>query len=103
MNSLEEGRLRNEATRGQRAVELMADELIVEAFDILNTRLNDEWASSPVRDTEGRERIWLMKKLLKNVGDHLNEIAQTGKMASIQLEQERTIAQRAKQWAKESF
>ena len=81
----------------------MSDELIVEAFDILNTRLTDEWASSPVRDTEGRERIWLMKKLLKNVGDHLNEIAQTGKMASIQLEQERTIAQRAKQWAKESF
>lgn len=44
-----------------------------------------------------------MQKLLKNVGDHLSEIAQTGKLASLQLEQERTILQKAKQWANESW
>jgi hypothetical protein len=98
-----ESQLRSEATRGQRANELMADELIVEAFTQLNNRLTKEWADSPVRDSEGRERIWLMQKLLKNVGDHLSEIAQTGKLASLQLEQERTLVQKAKEWAKEVY
>ena len=98
-----ESQLRSEATRGQRANELMADDLIVEAFTLLNDRLTKEWADSPVRDSEGRERIWLMQKLLKNVGDHINEIAQTGKLASLQLEQERTLVQRAKDWAKEVY
>lgn len=98
-----EARLRNEAARGLRANELMADELIVEAFDTLNARLTSEWASSPVRDTEGRERIWLMQKLLKSVGDHLNEIATTGKLGALQLEQERTLAQKAKEWAREIY
>jgi len=103
MNSDQEYKLMFEATRGQRAAELMADELIVEAFDTLNERLTNEWANSPVRDSEGRERIWLMQKLLKSVGDHLNEIATTGKMATLQLAQERTIVERAKQWAQEIF
>lgn len=101
MNLSEEPRLRAEAMRGQRAHELMADDLMVEAFGTLNTRLTKEWADSPVRDTEGRERIWLMQKLLKSVGDHLSEIAQTGKLASLQLEQERTRLQKAKAWASE--
>lgn len=103
MTPQNESQLRNEASRGQRAQELMSDELMAEAFGQLNARLTKEWADSPARDTEGRERIWLMQKLLKSVGDHLSEIAQTGKLASLQLEQERTLAQKAKQWAKESW
>jgi len=39
MNSDQEYKLMFEATRGQRAAELMADELIVEAFDTLNERM----------------------------------------------------------------
>lgn len=93
-----ESQLRSEASRGNRAIELMSDELVIEAFDTLNERLTNEWANSPVRDTEGRERIWLMKRLLKNVGDHLSEVMTTGKLASLQLEQERTITQKAKAW-----
>ena len=91
-----EAQLRSEATRGMEAIELMSNELLVEAFTTLDARLTQEWSNSPARDSEGRERIWLMQKLLKNVVDHLKEIAQTGKLASLQLEQERTMAQRAK-------
>lgn len=101
MSPSTEAQLRSEATRGLRANELMADDLIVEAFSLLNERLTKEWADSPVRDCEGRERIWLMQKLLKNVGDHLSEIAQTGKLANLQLEQERTLAQKAKDLARD--
>lgn len=98
-----EAQLRSEAARGQHALELMADDLMVEAFGTLTARLTDEWANSPARDTAGREQIWLMRKLLQNVQNHLSEIAQTGQMAALQMEQERTRLQRVKDWARESF
>lgn len=100
MNTNEESRLRTEATRGQRAAELINDPLMQEAFAVLQERFQTEWADSPARDTEGRERIWLMQKLLKNVAAHLAEVATTGQLASIQLEQRRTAMQKAKEWAK---
>ena len=103
MNPPEQAQLRSEATRGQRAVELMADDLMVEAFTTLNTRLTNEWANSPVRDTSGREQIWLMQKLLKSVESHLSEIAQTGKLAALQLEQERTRLQKMRDWARKAL
>ena len=101
MNVTQEAQLRAEAARGLRANELMVDELMVQAFETLQKRLQDEWQASPARDTEGRERLWLMTKLLKNVADHLSEVAQTGKLASLQLEQHRTLVQRTRQWLKE--
>ena len=101
MNLIEEAKLRSEATRGMRANELMSDEIMVEAFTTLDQRLTNEWANSPARDTEGRERLWLMLKLLKSVEGHLKEVATTGKMAALKLEQERTLMQRAKAWATE--
>lgn len=104
MTNLEnEPQLRSEAARGQRAAELLADPLLIEAFALLDERFNQQWADSPARDTEGRERIWLMKKLLKNVGEHLAEVATTGKLASIQLERHRTMLQKAKEWARDAF
>ena len=103
MNHQTEAQLRSEATRGSRANELMNDELMLEAFTTLDNRLTKEWADSPVRDTEGRERIWLMQKLLKNVDAHLREIATTGRMANLQLEQERSLLQKAKQWSSETW
>lgn len=103
MNAQDEMQLRSESSRGQRAVELMEDELIVEAFSILEQRFMTEWAASPARDTEGRERIWVMQKLLGNLKAHLLEVATTGKLASLQLEQNRTKVQRAKEWLTEQF
>ena len=100
MNQLEEVKLKLEMQRGQKAAELLNEELLVEAFDLMNNRLKSEWELSPARDTEGRERLWLMLKLLKNVQDHLQEVLMTGKMASIKLEQERTIKQKMAEYLK---
>lgn len=103
MDVANESQLRSEASRGQRAAELMQDPLMAEAFALLDERFNQQWADSPARDTEGRERIWLMKKLLKNVGDHLAEIAMTGKLAALELEQNKSRAQKAKEWLTDQF
>ena len=96
MNPETEAQLRHEANRGMRASDLLNDDLMIEAFATITERLSSEWANSPVRDTEGRERIWMMQKLLQSLKGHIEEVLQTGKMAALQLEQQRTIAQRLK-------
>jgi preprotein translocase subunit SecD len=103
MNIHEEAKLKTEVARAEKANELLSDEIMVEAFTVLNRRFTEEWANSPVRDSEGRERIWLMQKLLKSVEDHLREIAQTGKLASLQLHQHQTMLQKAKAAMREIF
>lgn len=62
-------------------------------------RLMEEWASSPARDTEGREKLWLMLKTAEAVERHLVQLMETGKLASIQWEQKQTLLQRAKEAA----
>jgi hypothetical protein len=101
MNIAEESKLRDEASRGLRAQALIDDELLREAFQMLRTRYTNEWAESPARDSEGREKLWLMLKLLSAVDAHLSEVLTTGKLAATQLEQERTRLQRTKDWMKE--
>ena len=98
-----ESQLRNEATRGMAANELIANELLIEAFAKIDARIMQEWADSPARDTTGRENLWTMKKLLSNLSAHIAEVATTGKLASLQLEQERTLVQKAKEWAREVY
>ena len=97
MNIAEEQQLRHEADRGRRAQDLMSDELMVEAFNTIRTRLTTEWADSPARDHEGREKIWLMLKSLNAVEVHLRTTLETGQMAQTQLNQLRQAMQKVQE------
>jgi hypothetical protein len=60
--------------------------------------LTDEWQASPARDKEGRETLWLMLKTARAVHAHLKQIMETGQLATLQLEQKRSMLERARQW-----
>ena len=94
----DENRLLAETERARQAQELIEHPLFQEALETYRQRLTKEWADSPARDTEGRERLWLMQKTLDVVQRHLLELMETGKLASIQLEQKRTLLERARSW-----
>ena len=94
----EESRLLREIDRARQAQELAEHPLFVEAVEQYKTRLMDEWAASPARDRESREHLWLMVKTVSVVEGHLKELMQTGKLATIQLEQKKSLMQRAKDW-----
>lgn len=64
----------------------------------MRDRISRQWAESPARDTEGREKLWLMGKLLENVDQHLKELMQTGQLARLKLEQEQTLKEKAWEW-----
>lgn len=91
----EETRLLLEAERARQAQDLIENPLFVEAVETYRQRLITEWTASPARDQEGRERLWLMQKTLDVVQQHLRELMETGKLASLQLEQRRTLRERA--------
>lgn len=96
MNMDEQQQLETEVERARQAREITEHPLWAEAFDAYRKRLMDEWAASPARDTDGREKLWLMVKTASAVERHLAEILETGKLASIQLEQKRSLLDRAK-------
>jgi hypothetical protein len=87
--------LDNEISRAQQASDVIDNPLYQEAFTLMRERLMQQWADSPARDTEGREKLWQMTKLLDGVEGHLKQIMETGKIARVQIEQE-SLLQRLK-------
>ena len=74
-----------EQQRGHRAKQILEDEIFVEAIQKVSAELDQEWINSPVRDTEGRERIYMMKKMLNVLLVQLQSVMETGKLASKQI------------------
>ena len=73
--------------RAAQAKRLIEDELLVEAFSEAKRRYIEEWEKSPARDTDGRERLWTMVKLLEKVRGHLEQIMADGKIAEAEIAQ----------------
>jgi hypothetical protein len=77
--------LEDEVRRGEQAHALITHPLLAEAFDTINTELMQAWQSSPARDVEGRETLWLSVKLLGQVKQHLQSCIETGQLANLDL------------------
>ena len=76
-----------EIQRGHRAKAILEDPIFVEALQKVSQELDHEWINSPIRDTEGREKIYMMKKMLNVLHVQLQSVMETGKLASKQINQ----------------
>jgi len=76
-----------EIQRGQQAKRILEDPIFVEALQKVSQELDQEWINSPIRDTEGREKIYMMKKMLGVLHVQLQSVMETGKLASKQINQ----------------
>ena len=74
-----------EIQRGQQAKRILEDPIFVEALQKVSQELDQEWINSPIRDTEGREKIYMMKKMLGVLHVQLQSVMETGKLASKQI------------------
>lgn len=74
-----------EIQRGQQAKRILEDPIYVEAIQKVSQELDQEWINSPIRDTEGRERIYMMKKMLNVLHVQLKSVMETGKLATKQV------------------
>tara|TARA_R100000995_G_scaffold48357_1_gene23152 strand:+ start:6460 stop:6720 length:261 start_codon:yes stop_codon:yes gene_type:complete len=82
---MNEGKRREERDRGARAQAILKDPLVVEALETLEQQYIDAWKTSPNRDEEGRERIYLLMKSLEVFKGHLISVVETGKLADREL------------------
>jgi hypothetical protein len=74
-----------EIQRGHRAKAILDDEIFAEAIQKVSAELDLEWINSPVRDTEGREKIYMMKKMLNVLLVQIQSVMETGKLATKQI------------------
>ena len=68
-------------SRGLKAKEILEDEIVQEALTAIRNKYMEEWKKSPARDTEGRERIYVMMKIVDSFETHLNGYIAEGKLA----------------------
>lgn len=90
--------LQQELHRARLAREVTDNPVYQEAFSSLKADLMRGWESSPARDTEGREHLWLAVNLLGRIERHLQQVMETGRMAELQLQQERSRVDQLKSW-----
>jgi hypothetical protein len=68
--------------RGDAAERIMNDELVKEALFRLRAECVEQWEQTPVRDTEGRERLWTMYRLAQKFEAHFRALIESGQLAS---------------------
>lgn len=85
---MDEGKLRGEQSRGERAKALLRDPLLIEAFDVLEEKYVIAWKDSTSSQDE-RETLFQMYQSLLSVKDHLSEIIRTGDLAKLELDSAR--------------
>jgi len=81
---------------GDRAREVLENEAFIAAFADIRQELTDQWKQSPVRDIEGREKLYQLLKLTDKLEATLRTSLDTGKLAQLDLKHKQTLAERAK-------
>lgn len=85
--------------RGARAKECLDNEEFQAAFTAIEEDLTNAWKTSPQRDAEGRERVFLALTMLSKVRSAIVQTMETGKLAAEELKYKKTLADRVKEWA----
>jgi hypothetical protein len=83
---------------GSRAREILESEVYIAAFETIKQEIMTTWQLSPSRDLEGREKLFLMLGMLNKVQSTLQIVMETGKIATINLQHQRTLMERAKEF-----
>lgn len=81
---------------GDRAREVLDNEVYQQVFADLATEITEQWKKSPARDEAGRHELWLMQSLLSKLQAMLQTTLDTGKLARLELQHKQTLAEKAR-------
>lgn len=83
---------------GDRAREVLENEQYIAAFEAIEQDLIESWRNTPSTkaNSEPRERLHLSLTLLGKLQATLKQTLDTGKLAKLELEHKRNLAQRGK-------
>ena len=78
-----------EAEKGRQAELLLDNPIYQESISAVREAIFASWASCPIRDQQGQHELKLMLKLLSDLTNNIRMVAETGKMAKLQIEREK--------------
>lgn len=84
---------------GDQARLVLENEVFQQVMDDIKTELTEQWKQSPVRDCEGREKIYQLLRLVEKLEVNLKTRLETGKLARMEVTHNQTLMDRAKQFA----
>lgn len=73
--------------RAERAKQLLADPLLKESLDLIESDIIGQWEACPVRDEEGRELLWRYYKTAKKFRAILEGVVSNGKLVDFREQQ----------------
>lgn len=91
--------LRQDQTRGQRAAELLNNELLQEALDAIKAEVVKQWTDCPIHDKEGKEALWQLNKVAHKFENVLKGYVDSGRLATEQLKRWEEEQSRLKRFA----
>jgi hypothetical protein len=95
-----------EMARGQEAETLLESPLTTDnlnhptlqaVFDDIEAQLTQAWKDAPLRDLEGQQELKRWLAVLTKIRNHLDSVAQNGRMAALAIEQRKNPVQRVVQ------
>ena len=84
---MNEGKARELVDRGEKAAELIRNEILEEAFTSLETEFIQAWKHSSVEDSQNRERLYMLCQNLSAVKGYIENVVSSGKLAKSQLDE----------------
>ncbi|MFZ6653799.1 hypothetical protein [Undibacterium sp. TJN19] len=81
-----------------RAKEVLENEAYIQAFADIENEIIEKWKTTPARDAEGREKLWMYLAMLKKFKSQLDSTLQTGKLAQLEVEHKQNLLQRLTTW-----
>ena len=81
---------------GQRAKDVLENEMFKWAMNLVREEVKVQWESSPARDQEGREKLWVMLQMCNKLEATLQTILETGKLEELELSRKRSMLERLK-------
>ena len=70
----------NEQKRSQEAKQILEHPLFIEAVNKIRSDLNIEWLNSDLQNSEQRENIFIMRRMLELVVMQMKSVMETGKI-----------------------
>jgi len=88
-----------ELQRAREVEQILGNKYVREALDEIREALVEQWQRTPVVDVNLREKIWGIYNGAIKFEQVLRSHIETGKMAAIEVERKRSLAERLKNWA----
>ena len=87
MDNQEQGKLQQEVNQANKVKELFENPLLKESFDKLKDLYSTSLLNTGANEVDTREKLWLAYNIVGKVEQNLQEVIDTGKLASKQLEE----------------